>query len=121
MIAMGYARFNGFGYAFGDDQVSCASEGKFYDPNSDSCMECAAGYVYSTADGNCYLPGTAPSGGSKPAPGGGGTPAPAPGGGGGPLPGTSTASATTHGMLPWVVGGAALLGIVYFASKAKRR
>lgn len=114
MYAINYVRQGGFGYALSGEEECGADE--HWDPNTSSCFTCDPGWDYDSAQNTCIQ--------SSPPPGGGPSPAPSPGGGGGRTypgssPGGTTKASMMTGALPWVIGGAALLGLIYFAGKKK--
>jgi hypothetical protein len=109
-VSGNYQRIGGGFHAFGDDMESCAAQGMLYDGNTDSCYT-------EQQQGTMWGGSPAPSPSPSPSPGGGGG-----GGGGGPTsPSPSSKAAGMVGSAtPWLLGGAVLLGIVYFAATSKK-
>lgn len=108
MYATNYARIGGFGYTFGDTEEDCGADEHL---EGDTCVADVPepGNVADKATG----PGAMyPSGGGG---GGGGGSAASPSSGG-----TTQKAAMMTGVWPWVIGGGALLAVVYFAGKKKR-
>lgn len=124
-----------------DDPASCAAQGLNFDANTGSCYtnvdpgwsqtgvpapssSGGGGTTPSAPTGPSGPPPSGPSAPSGPSPGGGGGGGPSPGGAG-PAPsmapgGAATAASMSGSATPWLLGGAVLLGIIYFAAKSHK-